>query len=99
MQTEYPFTLPRGYLAADGELYRDGILRLARAGDEVQVLGDPRALANRAYAVVLLLARVIERLGPLRGDDITVEVVESLFSADLAYLQERYREINGVDAP
>jgi len=96
MQTEYPFVLPRGYLSSQGAVFREGVLRLARADDEVGVLGDPRVASHRAYAVILLLSRCIVRLGSLEGDAIDERVVENLFSADLAYLQERYREINGV---
>lgn len=98
METQYPFTLPRGYLSTDGRLEREGVLRLATARDEVAVLGDPRVKANRAYAVVLLLSRVVERLGDLSGDDVSPEVVEGLFAADFAYLQNLYREINGDGA-
>ena len=97
MQTEHPFVLPRGYLAPDGAVHREGTLRLARAGDEIAVLDDPRVQANRAWAVVDLLARVITRLGPLEGDEIDADVVAELFSSDFAYLQARYRELNGVD--
>ena len=97
METRYPFTLPKGYRSPGGETAREGVLRLATARDEVLVLGDPRVQANRAYAVVLLLSRVIVSLGNLEGDDVTSEVVESLFSVDFAYLQEFYRQINGVD--
>ena len=98
MNEEHPFTLPRGYLAPDGKLHRDGAMRAALAGDEILPLEDPRVKGNRAYLVVLLLARVITRLGNLSGDDVTPFVVEGLFSADLAYLQSFYRKVNGLDA-
>lgn len=74
-------------------------MRLATARDEIAVLGDPRVKANRAYAVILLLSRVITRLGELEGDEITAEVIEDLFSADLAHLQTIYRELNGEREP
>jgi phage FluMu protein gp41 len=96
MQTEFPFVLPRGYLAPDGTVHREGVLRLATAADEIVILGDPRVQANRAYAVVLLFSRVIARLGDLEGEAITPEVVEGLFASDLAYLQDLYRQVNGV---
>ncbi len=96
MQTEHPFVLPRGFLSSDGETFREGTIRMARAEDEIHVLGDARVAANRAYAVVLLIARVVVRLGPLEGDAIDESLIEQLFSADLAHLQDRYREINGV---
>jgi hypothetical protein len=93
MQTEYPFTLPRGYLDADDELHRDGTMRLATAQDEIAPLRDPRVLANPAYVVVILLARVVTRLGDL--PDVNPRVIEGLFAGDLAYLESMYREVNG----
>ena len=97
MQTEFPFTLPRGYLAPDGRVHHEGVMRLASAADEIIPLEDPRVRGNRAYLVILLLSRVIVRLGDLDGDAVSPECIEGLFSADLAYLQRRYREINALD--
>ncbi len=97
MDTEFPFTLPRGFLASDGAVHRHGVMRLACAADEIIPLEDPRVRGNRAYLVILLLARVIVRLGDFEGDDVSPECIEGLFSADLAYLQGRYREINGLE--
>ena len=96
METEFPFNLPRGYLAPDGTVHRRGVMRLACAADEIIPPEDPRVRGNRAYLVILLLARVIVRLGDFEGDDVSPECIEGLFSADLAYLQSRYREINGL---
>ncbi len=98
MQTEFSFQLPHGYVDPDGKVHADGVMRLARAGDEVLLLEDPRVQSNRAYLVVLLMARVLVRLGTLEGDEITEQCIEGLFSADLAYLQRFYRRINGLDA-
>jgi hypothetical protein len=97
MKTEHPFTLPRGYLAADGKIHRAGTMRPALAGDEILPLEDPRVKGNRAYLVILLLARVITRLGDLAGDAVTPAVIEGLYSADLAYLQRFFREVNKID--
>jgi hypothetical protein len=94
-QTEHEFTLPMGYLDRDGTLHRDGIMRLATAADEILPLRDPRVQRNPAYLTVILLARVITRLGGV--DPITPGVVEGLFAADLAYLQALYNEINRLD--
>ncbi|MFH1891174.1 MAG: phage tail assembly protein [Candidatus Zixiibacteriota bacterium] len=91
--TEFEFTLPRGYIDADGNVHGDGVMRLANAKDEIAPLSDPRVRANKAYLVILILSRVIVRLGSVT--DVTPEVVEELFSADLSYLQEFYRRING----
>jgi len=91
-QTEYEFTLPRGYKDAQGDLHRDGTMRLATAADEILPLKDPRVQANSAYLVVILLSRVITRLGSL--DAINPKIIEGLFASDLAYIQEFYNRIN-----
>ncbi len=92
MQTEFEFTLPRGYVDAEGNLHRQGTMRLARAMDEIAPLRDLRVRSNQAYLVVILLSRVVVRLGNL--SQINTGVIEKLFAADLAYLQEFYRQIN-----
>jgi hypothetical protein len=93
LQTEYEFTLPNGYIDAAGNLHRDGVMRLANARDEILPLEDPRVRRNDAYLLVILLSRVITRLGDLH--DINPGVVEKLFAADLGYLQSFYNRING----
>jgi len=93
LQTEFPFTLPRGYADGEGGLHREGVMRLATAADEILPLKDPRVQGNPAYLVVIVLARVITRLGTLA--DVNPRVVEGLFASDLAYLQELYNRING----
>ena len=92
LQTEFEFTLPRGYVDPAGRVHNQGRMRLATALDEITPLRDPRVRANQAYLTILLLARVITRLGDL--PTIGVEVIENLFAADLAYLQIFYRQIN-----
>ena len=62
-QTEVEFTLPKGYLDDDGVLHRDGVMRLATAADEILPLKDPRVQQNPAYLTIIVLARVITRLG------------------------------------
>jgi len=91
-RTEFEFTLPRGYLDAEGTVHREGVMRLATAADEILPLKDPRVQANPAYLVVILLSRVITRLGSL--DAVNPRVVEGLFAADLSYLQEFYNRVN-----
>jgi hypothetical protein len=95
LQTEFEFTLPQGYLDESGNLHRKGIMRLSRARDEIAPLKDPRVKANPAYATVLILSRVITRLGAL--EEISPSVVEDFFASDLNYLQQFYRKINGLD--
>jgi len=92
LQTEFEFTLPRGYVDKEGNVHKQGAMRLATALDEVAPLRDPRVTANQAYLAVILLARVVTRLGSL--PDVNTGVVEKLFSADFAYLQDFYRRIN-----
>lgn len=91
-QTEFPFTLPKGYVDRDGNLHREGVMRLATAKDEIAPLQDYRVQANRAFLVIILLSRVIVKLGTLRN--VTPHIVEEFFSSDLAYLQEFYRKVN-----
>jgi hypothetical protein len=92
LQTEFPFTLPRGYVDAEGNLHREGVIRMATAYDEIAPMKDPRVQANPAYLVIILLSRVITRLGDLTH--INPKVIEGLFAADLAYLQDFYRRVN-----
>jgi hypothetical protein len=92
MQTEFSFTLPMGYVDPEGNLHKEGVMRLATAFDEIGPLKDPRVQTNPAYLLVILLSRVIVRLGTL--DYINPKMIEELFAADLAYLQDFYRRIN-----
>ncbi|MGH3943130.1 MAG: phage tail assembly protein [Pseudonocardiaceae bacterium] len=91
-RTEFPFTLPQGLIAPGGTVHRDGTMRLATAFDEIEPIKDPRVRANPGYLVIILLTRVITRLGSL--DYINTNVIENLYSADLAYLQDFYQRIN-----
>src|SRR5436309_12603078 len=92
IQTEYPFTLPLGYQDDDGTLHREGVMRLATAADEILPLKDPRVQSNQAYLIVILLSRVVTKLGSV--SQINPKIVEELYAADLAYLQEFYNRIN-----
>ena len=92
-RTEFDFVLPRGYVDEEGDLHRDGQMRLATAADEMLPLRDPRVQANPAYLVVILLSRVITRLGSLPV--INPKVIEGVFASDLAYLQDFYNRVNG----
>jgi hypothetical protein len=96
-QTEYPFTLPKGYVDSEGILHRQGVMRLATAKDEIIPLQDYRVQSNRAYLVIVLLSRVIVKLGDIKYID--TDIIENLFSTDLAYLQEFYRRINEEGTP
>lgn len=96
-QTEFEFTLPRGYRDMEGNIHKEGVMRLANAGDEILPLRDPRVQQNPGYLSIILLSRVITRLGDLPAVD--TRVVENLYTMDLAYLQDLYQKINTEDAP
>jgi hypothetical protein len=91
-QTVFPFTLPHGLVDPEGTVHRDGAMRLATAFDEVEPLKDPRVRANPGYLVIILLARVIIRLGEV--EHINTRAIENLYAADLAYLQDFYQRVN-----
>jgi hypothetical protein len=90
LQTEYDFTLPRGYVDGDGAVHRQGVMRLATAGDEIAPYKDPRVQANPAYLAVILLSRVTN----LEGVEVNPKVIEGLFASDLSHLQRLYNRIN-----
>jgi hypothetical protein len=92
--TEIEFELPRGYVDHEGDLHRTGVMRLATAADEIYPLKDPRVRSWPAYLVVILLSRVVLRIG--RVTDINPGVIEGLFATDLAYLQDLYNRLNGL---
>lgn len=91
-QTEFEFTLPLGFVDKEGNLHREGIMRLATAADEILPLKDSRVQSNHAYLIIILLSRVITKLGSI--DQINPKIMENLYSADLSYLQEFYNNIN-----
>ena len=98
LQTEFNFTLPRGYADNQGNIHRQGTMRLATAMDEIAPMRDPRVRENQAYLSVLILSRVVTRLGDIV--EVSTNTIEKLFTADLAYLQDLYRRVNndGVNA-
>ena len=96
LQTEYGFTLPKGYIDPEGTLHRHGIMRLATARDEIEPLRDPRVTgADDPYLTILVLARVITELGSVQ--QVAARDIENLFAADLAFLQDLYGIINFGD--
>jgi hypothetical protein len=92
LRTEFPFVLPRGYVDGGGTVHRTGSMRLATARDELVPLRDDRVRENPAYLSVVLLARVVTRLGTIT--DVHAGLVEDLFASDLAFLQDLYRRVN-----
>ena len=96
LKTEYEFILPRGYVDKDGNLHKDGVMRLANAKDEIVPLNDLRVQRNRAYLIIVLLSRVISRLGDLK--EVNTGVIENLFASDLRFLEEMYNRVNEDEA-
>jgi hypothetical protein len=92
LQTEVSFTLPLGIAGADGEVHREGVMRLATARDEIQPLATTEVRRNEAYLGVLLLARTVVSIGPV--SDVTPELIEGLYAADYDHLQRLYERLN-----
>lgn len=95
MQTEFDFTLPRGYIDGDGRVHRHGVMRLAQALDEIEAVHHPHAREYEGWLPVLLLSRVVTRLGDLPA--VTPQVVAGLFAADLLYLEDLYLRLNSAE--
>ena len=96
LKTEYEFILPRGYVDKDGNVHRKGMMRLANAKDEIVPLNDMRVQRNRAYLIIVLLSRVISKLGDLA--EVNTGIIENLFASDLRFLEEMYNRINEDEA-
>lgn len=92
LQTEFNFTLPKGYVDEAGTVHKEGVMRLATAADEIMPLRDSRVQQNPAYLTVILLSRVVTSLGGVKL--VTTRVIEDLYTPDFAYLQELYNRIN-----
>lgn len=94
-KTEIEFELPKGYVDEDGNVHKKGVMRLATAADEILPLRDPKVQKNPGYLSIVLLSRVITKLGSL--DKIDCKVIEQLFTPDMAYLQSLYQKFNAVE--
>lgn len=97
METVYDFTLPKGFVDSEGNVHKKGKMRLATARDEIGATRDPRVLTNPSYLTIVVLAQVITQLEGI--ESITANLIEGLFTADLAYLQDMYQKINDVEPP
>lgn len=97
METVYEFTLPKGYMDATGELHRKGKMRLATAGDEIDATRDPRVLSNPSYLTIAVLSKVVTEIEGVSA--ISATLIERLFTADLAFLQDMYQRINDIEPP
>jgi hypothetical protein len=96
LKTHYEFILPRGFVDKDGNVHKEGTMRLANAKDEIVPLNDMRVQRNRAYLIIVLLSRVISKLGNL--NEVNTGVIENMFASDLRFLEEMYNRINEDDA-
>ncbi len=94
MQTEFLFTLPRGFMDKSGTVHRNGRMRLATALDEIESVEHPRVQEKPAFLPVLLLARVVVQLEGVTA--VTPRTIAALFAADLTYLQDLYLRLNGA---
>lgn len=93
LQTEFEFTLPKGFVDSSGTLHRAGTMRLATARDEIEPLRDSRVNGpDDPFLTVVVLSRVVTQLGSL--SQVTPREIENLFAADLAFLQDLYGIIN-----
>ena len=91
-KTEVEFKLPRGYMDEGGVLHQEGVMRLATAADEITPMKDSRVQSNPAYLTVIVLSRVITKLGGLA--DVNPRIIENLFASDVSFLQSLYQKIN-----
>ena len=96
-ETKVSFELPKGYVDDQGKVHKSGVMRLATAADEIMPLNDPRVKLNPAYLSILILERVILKLGELSNVD--ANVIEHLYTSDMAYLQDMYQRINAIEIP
>jgi hypothetical protein len=92
MQSEVAFTLPYGFTDDAGNLHREGVMRLATTLDEVSLYNDPRSGQNQAYFGIILIARVLVRLGGF--SPVPVALIERLYAADFAFLEDLYLQLN-----
>lgn len=97
METVYSFTLPKGFIDNAGEIHRNGKMRLATAGDEISATRDPRVLSNPSYLTIVILGKVVTELEGVPM--VSANVIERLFTADLAFLQDMYQRINDIEPP
>jgi len=98
-KTEYEFELPKGYVDADGNCHKRGIMRLATAADEILPGKDPRVITNPSYLTIILLSRVIIKIGSLENEQVNPKIIEGLFISDLNYLRNLYQKINLDEDP
>lgn len=97
MQTVYEFELPKGIVDSHGQLHKKGKMRLATAGDEIGAARDPRVLMNPSYLTIVVLSKVVTEIEGMEA--VSAALMESMYTADLAFLQDMYQRINDVEPP
>ena len=97
MQTVYEFELPRGIADETGRVHKKGKMRLATAGDEISATRDPRVLMNPSYLTIVILSKVITEIEGI--EILSTTLIENLYTADLAFLQDMYQKINDIEPP
>ena len=97
METVFDFTLPKGLVDSAGQVHKKGKMRLATARDEISATRDPRVLTNPSYLTIVVLSQVITQIEGI--EVITANLIEGLFTADLAFLQDMYQRINDIEPP
>ncbi|MBD2449287.1 phage tail assembly protein [Nostoc sp. FACHB-152] len=90
--TEFDFTLPRGLIDSQNHVHRHGKMRLATAKDEILVQKERQVQETPGYGALVMLSRVITRLGSLNS--VSPNLLEGLLLHDIAYLREFYNRIN-----
>lgn len=90
--TQFDFILPRGFVDGEGRTHRHGTMRVATARDELLPLMDARVRDNPAYLTVVLLGRVVTRIGDITS--VNDNLIENMFASDVAFLQDLYRRVN-----
>ena len=95
--TGLAMALPRGYVDGNGEVHKNGRMRLATAVDEISATRDPRVLSNPSYLTIVVLSKVVTELEGI--PIISPNIIERLFTADLAFLQDMYQRIYDVEPP
>jgi len=90
--TEFEFNLPRGFIDTRNHVHHKGVMRLATAKDEIFVQKERNVQDNPAYGFLVMLSRVITRLGSLTS--VSPKLIEGLVIQDIAYLREFYTRVN-----
>ncbi len=93
IRTEFPFTLPKGFVDKDGTLQREVVLREITGADQEAML-SPQLRQNPAKMLSALLARVIVRLGTIDKSRIDTRVAADLTKRDRDFLIMKLKEID-----